>query len=92
MARVADVPLAVDLFRYGGVGTKIEGNTIPISAALSAHSTSLTHAANRWAWSADHPVEFSMLMAAWKLPCVGDGCTVVLKPRADRCRHCYWPR
>ena len=30
VARVADVPLAVDLFRYmAGWGTKIEGNTIP---------------------------------------------------------------
>ena len=34
IARVADVPLAVDLFRYmAGWATKIEGNTIPISAA-----------------------------------------------------------
>src|SRR5579864_4456622 len=32
VARVADVPLAVDLFRYmAGWATKIEGNTIPIS-------------------------------------------------------------
>src|SRR6202021_1122704 len=31
VARVADVPLAVDLFRYmSGWATKIEGNTIPI--------------------------------------------------------------
>ena len=33
VARVADVPLAADLFRYmAGWATKIEGNTIPISA------------------------------------------------------------
>src|ERR1700746_877907 len=32
VARAADVPLAVDLFRYmAGWSTKIEGNTIPIS-------------------------------------------------------------
>ena len=32
VARVADVPLAVDLFRYmAGWATKIEGQTIPIS-------------------------------------------------------------
>ena len=32
VARVADVPLAIDLFRYmAGWTTKIEGNTIPIS-------------------------------------------------------------
>ena len=34
VARVADVPLAADLFRYmAGWATKIEGNTIPISAS-----------------------------------------------------------
>src|SRR3984957_15975893 len=33
IARVADVPLAADLFRYmAGGATKIEGNTIPISS------------------------------------------------------------
>ena len=33
IARIADVPLAVDLFHYmAGWATKIEGNTIPISA------------------------------------------------------------
>jgi phenylacetaldehyde dehydrogenase len=32
VARVADVPLAVDMFRYmAGWATKIEGNTIPVS-------------------------------------------------------------
>ena len=32
VARVADVPLAVDMFRYmAGWATKIEGTTIPIS-------------------------------------------------------------
>src|SRR5260370_15426445 len=32
VARVADVPLAADLFRYmAGWATKIEGNTIPLS-------------------------------------------------------------
>ena len=34
VARVADVPLAVDLFHYmAGWATKIEGNTIPLSAS-----------------------------------------------------------
>ena len=32
IARIADVPLAIDLFRYmAGWATKIEGNTIPFS-------------------------------------------------------------
>ncbi len=46
VARVADVPLAVDLFRYmAGWATKIEGNTIPISAGKQAHAVSGLHAA-----------------------------------------------
>src|SRR5260221_5397128 len=33
IARVADIPLSVDMFRYmSGWATKIEGNTIPLSA------------------------------------------------------------
>src|SRR6202790_5818691 len=37
IARAADVPLAVDLFRYmAGWATKIEGNTIPISVPYAA--------------------------------------------------------
>ena len=48
VARVADVPLAVDLFRYmAGWATKIEGNTIPFLADV----LSPTRCANRWAWS-----------------------------------------
>ena len=39
IARVADVPLAVDLFRYmAGWATKIEGNSIPISAGTKRTS------------------------------------------------------
>src|ERR1700684_955381 len=35
VARVADVPLAADLFRYmAGWATKLEGNTIPISSGV----------------------------------------------------------
>jgi phenylacetaldehyde dehydrogenase len=37
VARVADVPLAADLFQYmAGWATKVEGNTIPISVPLRA--------------------------------------------------------
>src|SRR6201996_7694984 len=37
VARAADVPLAVDLFRYmAGWATKIEGNTIPLSGLPTA--------------------------------------------------------
>src|ERR1041384_2226835 len=39
VAKVADVPLAVDLFRYmAGWATKIEGNTIPISGNFLAYT------------------------------------------------------
>jgi len=79
VARVADVPLAVDLFRYmAGWATKIEGNTIPIS--MPGH----------FAYTLREPVgvigqiipwNFPLLMAAWKLgPALTCGNTVVLKP------------
>ena len=79
VARVADVPLAADLFRYmAGWATKIEGNTIPISAG------------DFLAYTVREPVgvvgqiipwNFPLLMAAWKLgPALATGCTVVLKP------------
>ena len=83
VARVADVPLAVDLFRYmAGWATKIEGNTIPISAG--------TKRTKYLAYTRREPVgvvgqiipwNFPLLMAAWKLgPALATGCTVVLKP------------
>ena len=81
VARVADVPLTADLFRYmAGWATKIEGNTIPISA----------HGAKFLAYTLREPVgvvgqiipwNFPLLMAAWKLgPALAAGCCVVLKP------------
>jgi len=84
VARAADVPLAVDLFRYmAGWATKIEGNTIPISVPY-------TPGAKYFAYTLREPVgvagqiipwNFPLLMAAWKLgPALASGCTVVLKP------------
>jgi len=83
VARVADVPLAVDLFRYmAGWATKIEGNTIPISTKSKRNLY--------FAYTRREPVgvvgqiipwNFPLLMAAWKLgPALATGCTVVLKP------------
>ena len=83
IARIADVPLAVDLFRYmAGWATKIEGNTIPISAGGSSGKF--------LAYTLREPVgvvgqiipwNFPLLMAAWKLgPALAAGCTVVIKP------------
>ncbi|MCC6795992.1 MAG: aldehyde dehydrogenase family protein [Candidatus Hydrogenedentes bacterium] len=84
VARVADVPLAIDLFRYmAGWATKIEGNTIPVSVPYAP-------GAKFFAYTTREPVgvvgqiipwNFPLLMAAWKLgPALAAGCTVVLKP------------
>jgi phenylacetaldehyde dehydrogenase len=79
VSRVADVPLAADLFRYmAGWATKIEGSTIPISAgAFLAY----TRREPIGVVGQIIPWNFPLLMAAWKLgPALATGCTVVLKP------------
>ncbi len=78
VARVADVPLAVDLFRYmAGWATKIEGNTIPFSPNYLAY----TRREAIGVVGQIIPWNFPLLMAAWKLgPALATGCTVVLKP------------
>jgi len=84
ISRAADVPLAVDLFRYmAGWATKLEGTTIPVSVPY-------TPGAVYHAYTLREPVgvvgqiipwNFPLLMAAWKLgPALTTGCTVVLKP------------
>ncbi|MDP9268611.1 MAG: aldehyde dehydrogenase family protein [Acidobacteriota bacterium] len=84
IARAADVPLAVDLFRYmAGWATKIEGATFPISVPYAP-------GAKFFAYTKREPVgvvgqiipwNFPLLMAAWKLgPALATGNTVVLKP------------
>ena len=81
VARMADVPGTIDMFRYmAGWATKIEGNTIPISA----------HGAKFLAYTLREPVgvvgqiipwNFPLMMASWKLgPALATGCCVVLKP------------
>ncbi|WP_263365630.1 aldehyde dehydrogenase family protein [Edaphobacter bradus] len=79
VARVADVPLAVDLFRYmGGWSTKLLGNTIPLSAGLNFHAYTMREPIGVVAQII--PWNFPLLMAAWKLgPALATGCTVVLK-------------
>ena len=76
MARVADVPLAVDLFRYmAGWATKIEGNTIPISAPGRYLAYTLREPVG--VVGQIIPWNFPLLMAAWKLgPALAAGCTV----------------
>jgi phenylacetaldehyde dehydrogenase len=84
VARAADVPLAVDMFRYmAGWATKLEGTTIPISVLY-------TPGVNYHAYTLREPVgvigqiipwNFPLLMAAWKLaPALAAGCCVILKP------------
>ncbi|PYY14085.1 MAG: betaine-aldehyde dehydrogenase [Acidobacteria bacterium] len=78
VSRVADVPLAVDLFRYmAGWATKIEGSTIPISGPFFAY----TRREPIGVVGQIIPWNFPLLMAAWKLgPALATGCTVILKP------------
>jgi phenylacetaldehyde dehydrogenase len=84
VARVADVPLAVDLFRYmAGWTTKIEGNTIPISVPYTPGARYLAYTLREPVGVVGQiiPWNFPLLMAAWKLgPALATGCTVVLKP------------
>jgi phenylacetaldehyde dehydrogenase len=84
IARAADVPLAVDLFRYmAGWATKIEGNTIPISVPYTPGAKYLTYTLREPIGVVGQiiPWNFPLLMAAWKLgPALATGCTIVLKP------------
>jgi phenylacetaldehyde dehydrogenase len=84
VARVADVPLAADLFHYmAGWATKIEGNTIPISVpyAPDARFHAFTLREPVGVVGQIIPWNFPLLMAAWKLgPALTAGNCVVLKP------------
>jgi len=84
VARAADVPLAVDLFRYmAGWTTKIEGATIPISVPYTPGAKYLSYTLREPVGVVAQiiPWNFPLLMAAWKLgPALATGCTVVLKP------------
>jgi phenylacetaldehyde dehydrogenase len=79
VARVADVPLAADLFRYmAGWATKIMGNTFPISFPGDYLSYTLREPVG--VVGQIIPWNFPLLMAAWKLgPALAAGNTVVLK-------------
>jgi phenylacetaldehyde dehydrogenase len=78
VARVADVPLSVDTFRYmAGWATKIEGRTMPFNSDFLAY----TLREPIGVVGQIIPWNFPLLMAAWKLaPALATGCTVVLKP------------
>ncbi len=84
VSRAADVPLAIDLFRYmAGWATKIEGNTIPISVPYTPGARYLAYTLREPVGVVAQiiPWNFPLLMAAWKLgPALAAGCTVILKP------------
>jgi phenylacetaldehyde dehydrogenase len=84
VSRVADVPLAADLFRYmAGWATKIEGNTIPLSVPYTPGTRYLAYTVREPVGVVGQiiPWNFPLLMAAWKLgPALATGCTVILKP------------
>jgi phenylacetaldehyde dehydrogenase len=84
IARAADVPLAVDLFRYmAGWATKIEGNTIPISVPYTPGAKYLAYTLREPVGVVAQiiPWNFPLLMAAWKMgPALAAGCTVIVKP------------
>ncbi len=79
VARVADVPLAVDMFRYmAGWATKITGSTLSFSTPGIFHSYTMREPIG--VVGQIIPWNFPLLMAAWKLaPALAAGCTVVLK-------------
>lgn len=84
VAKVADVALAADMFRYmAGWATKIEGNTIPLNVPYAPggdfHAFTLKEPIG--VVGQIIPWNFPLLMAAWKLgPALATGCTVILKP------------
>lgn len=84
VARVADVPLAVDILRYmAGWATKVLGHTIPISVPYAPNSKFFAYTLREPIGVVGQiiPWNFPLLMAAWKLaPALATGCTVVLKP------------
>lgn len=84
IARAADVPLAVDIFRYmAGWATKLEGHTIPVSVPYTPDTRYFAYTQREPVGVVGQiiPWNFPLLMAAWKLaPALATGCTVVLKP------------
>jgi len=81
VARVADIPLVVDHFRYyAGWATKVEGETIPVSTG-GIHMLNYTLREPVGVVGQIIPWNFPLLMAAWKLgAALACGNTVVLKP------------
>ncbi len=79
VAPVADLPLAVDMFRYmAGWATMISGKTLNFSTPGAFHSYTMREPIG--VVGQIIPWNFPLLMAVWKLaPALAAGCCVVLK-------------
>ncbi|HEY4045362.1 MAG TPA: aldehyde dehydrogenase family protein [Acidobacteriaceae bacterium] len=90
VARAADVPLTVDMFRYmAGWATKISGRTLSLSLPNEYHSYTLCEPLG--VVGQIIPWNFPLLMAAWKLaPALAAGCTVVLKVAEQTPMSALW--
>lgn len=79
-ARWGDVAFSCELLRYmAGWSTKLNGESIPLSAAAPFHAYTLRLPVGVCGQIV--PWNFSLMMAVWKIaPALATGCTVVLKP------------
>src|SRR6201996_9008859 len=79
VAKAADVPLTIDMFRYmAGWATKLSGSTLNFSTPGAFHSYTMREPIGVVAQII--PWNFPLLMAAWKLaPALAAGCCIVLK-------------
>jgi phenylacetaldehyde dehydrogenase len=82
LTRAADIPVSIDQLRYyAGWATKIEGNTIPLSARPGGSFLAYTLREPIGVVGQIIPWNFPMIMATLKLaPALAVGCTAVLKP------------
>src|SRR5207302_5222509 len=84
VARVADVPLTIEHFRYyAGWATKIEGETIPVSVPYAPGARFFNYTLREPVGVIGQitPWNYPLLMAAWKLaPALAAGNCCVLKP------------
>src|SRR6202167_1243037 len=89
IARVADLPLSIDHFRYyAGWATKIEGHTVPMSGWKQGMFHAYTVREPVGVVGQIIPWNFPLLMAAWKLgPALATGWTGVLKPAGQTTLH-----
>ncbi|MEQ8821819.1 MAG: aldehyde dehydrogenase family protein [Sumerlaeia bacterium] len=84
VARAADIPLAIEHFRYyAGWADKITGEVIPVSPPYAPGQRFLNYALREPIGVVGQiiPWNFPLLMAAWKLgAALACGCSIVLKP------------